>query len=43
MTNKKYSSTADFLAKNFAIQFEKDGVVLFGDEENGYTLSHTFK
>lgn len=22
---------------------DKEGVVLFGDEENGYTLSHTFK
>lgn len=40
--------TKDFLsnvgstdaAKEFS---DKDGVVLFGDEENGYTLSHTFR
>lgn len=42
-SKKNYSSTEDSSVKNFTIQSEKDGVVLFGDEENGYTLSHTFK
>ncbi|KAI1720081.1 vesicle coat protein involved in golgi to plasma membrane transport domain-containing protein [Ditylenchus destructor] len=39
--SKKLSSGE--LQRGYSIHSEKDGVVLFGDDENGYTLSHTFR
>lgn len=31
------------IARDLANDMDKDGAVLYGDQENGYTLSHTFK
>lgn len=41
-SNSYYSTSVGLndVSKEFS---DKDGVVLFGDEENGYTLSHTFR